>query len=336
MFFYFIHNTGGKTMRQKFYALFVLLVLSLGFLAGCGSTTEQAEDDQNTEGQTEQSEQAAFPVTIKDALDNEVVIEEEPKTIISLIPSNTEIIYALGLGEKVVGLTTNDTYPEETAEVEKVGDFNVDIEKVISLNPDIVFAHESAATTQEAGLQQMRDAGINVFIVNDAVNFEDVYKTIDTIGQLTGTTEDAEALTADMKATLEEIKEKAATVTEKKKVYIEISPAPEIYTVGKNTFMDVMLQTINAENAAGDLEGWPSIDQESVLERNPDVIITTYNYIEDPVGQVTSREGWSEITAVKNKQVVEVHPDLVNRPGPRIVEGVEELAKAVYPEVFNN
>lgn len=323
-------------MRQKFYALFVLLVLSLGFLAGCGSTTEQAEDDKNTEGQTEQTEQAAFPVTIKDALDNEVVIEEEPKSIVSLIPSNTEIIYALGLGEKVVGLTTNDTYPEETAEVEKVGDFNIDIEKVISLNPDLVFAHESAATTQEAGLQQMRDAGINVFIVNDAVNFEDVYKTIDTIGQLTGTTEDAEALTADMKAKLDEIKEKAATITEKKKVYIEISPAPEIYTVGKNTFMDVMLQTINAENAAGDLEGWPSIDQESVLERNPDVIITTYNYIEDPVGQVTSREGWSEITAVKNKQVVEVHPDLVNRPGPRIVEGVEELAKAVYPEVFNN
>jgi iron complex transport system substrate-binding protein len=323
-------------MRQKFYALFVLLVLSLGILAGCGSTTEKAEDETKTEGQTEQTEQAAFPVTIKDALDNEVVIEEEPKTLISLIPSNTEIIYALGLGEKVVGLTTNDTYPEETAEVEKVGDFNIDIEKVIALNPDLVFAHESAAVTQEAGLQQMRDAGINVFIVNDAVNFEDVYKTINTIGQLTGTTEDAEALTADMKAKLDEIKEKAATVTEKKKVYIEISPAPEIYSVGKNTFMDVMLQTINAENATGDLEGWPSMDQESVLERNPDVIITTYNYVEDAVGQVTSREGWSEITAVKNKQVVEVNQDLVNRPGPRVVEGVEELAKAVYPEVFNN
>ena len=323
-------------MRQKFYALFFLLVLSLGILAGCGNTTDKAEDKTNAEGQTEQTEKAAFPVTINDALDNKVVIEEEPKTLISLIPSNTEIIYALGLGEKVVGLTTNDTYPEETAEVEKVGDFNIDIEKVIALNPDLVFAHESSATTQEAGLQQIRDAGINVFIVNDAVNFEDVYKTINTIGQLTGTTEDAEALTADMKAKLDEIKEKAATVTEKKKVYIEISPAPEIYTVGKNTFMDVMLQTINAENAAGDLEGWPSIDQESVLERNPDVIITTYNYVEDPVGQVTSREGWSEITAVKNKQVVEVHPDLVNRPGPRIVEGVEELAKAVYPEVFNN
>lgn len=323
-------------MRQKFYALFALLVLSLGILAGCGSTTEKAKDETNTEGQTEQTEQAAFPVTIKDALDNEVVIEEEPQTLISLIPSNTEIIYALGLGEKVVGLTTNDTYPEETAEVEKVGDYNIDIEKVIALNPDLVFAHESAATTQEAGLQQIRDAGINVFIVNDAVNFEDVYKTIDTIGQLTGTTEDAETLTADMKAKLDEIKEKVATVTEKKKVYIEISPAPEIYSVGKNTFMDVMLQTINAENATGDLEGWPSIDQESVLERNPDVIITTYNYVEDAVGQLTSREGWSEITAVKNKQVVEVNQDLVNRPGPRVVEGVEELAKAVYPEVFNN
>ncbi|MFC0474075.1 ABC transporter substrate-binding protein [Robertmurraya beringensis] len=323
-------------MRQKFYALFALLVLSLGILAGCGSTTENTEENQNTEGQTEQTEKAAFPVTIKDALDNEVVIEEEPASIISLIPSNTEIIYELGLGDKVVGLTTNDTYPEETAEVEKVGDFNVDIEKVIALNPDLVLAHESSAASSEAGFQQMRDAGIKVFIVNDAVNFVDVYDTIGIIGQLTGTTEEAEALTADMKAKIEEIKEKAATVTEKKKVYIEISPAPDIYSVGKNTFMDVMLQTINAENATGDLEGWPSIDQESILERNPDVIIATYNYIEDPVGQLMAREGWADVSAIKNKQVVDVNPDLVNRPGPRVVEGVEELAKAVYPEVFNN
>ncbi len=323
-------------MRQKFYALFALLALSLGILAGCGSTTENAEDNQNTEGQTEQSEQAAFPLTLKDALDNEVVIEEEPKSIISLIPSNTEIIYELGLGDKVVGLTTNDTYPEETAEVEKVGDFNVDIEKVIALNPDLVLAHESSAASSEAGFQQMRDAGITVFIVSDAVNFEDVYDTIGIIGQLTGTTEEAEALTADMKAKIDEIKEKAAKVTEKKKVYIEISPAPDIYSVGKNTFMDVMLQTINAENATGDLEGWPSIDQESILERNPDVIIATYNYIEDPVGQLMAREGWADVSAIKNKQVVDVNPDLVNRPGPRVVEGVEELAKAVYPEVFNN
>lgn len=325
-------------MRQKFYALFALLALSLGILAGCGSTTEKAEDNQNKEGQTEQSEQqAAFPLTLTDALDNEVVIEEEPKTIVSLIPSNTEIVYELGLGEKVVGLSDYDNYPEETANVEKVGGMEFNVEKIVSLNPDIVLAHESSALAAEAGLTQLKDAGITVFVVNDAVNFEEVYETINLIGQMTGTTEEAEALTADMKAKLDEIKEKAATVTEKKKVFVEVSPAPDIYTPGKNTFMDIMLQVINAENASGDLDGWASIDQESIVERNPDVIITTYGYYsEDPVGQVTSREGWADVTAVKNKQVVDVHSDLVTRPGPRLVEGVEELAKAVYPEVFNN
>lgn len=325
-------------MRQKFYALFALLALSLGILAGCGSTSEEAQDNQNTEGQTEQSEQqAAFPLTLTDALDNEVVIEEEPKTIVSLIPSNTEIVYELGLGEKVVGLSDYDNYPEETANVEKVGGMEFNVEKIVSLNPDIVLAHESSALAAEAGLTQLKDAGITVFVVNDAVNFEEVYETINLIGQMTGTTEEAEALTADMKAKLDEIKEKAATVTEKKKVFVEVSPAPDIYTPGKNTFMDIMLQVINAENAAGDLDGWASIDQESIVERNPDVIITTYGYYsEDPVGQVTSREGWADMTAVKNKQVVDVHSDLVTRPGPRLVEGVEELAKAVYPEVFNN
>ncbi|MGS2780004.1 helical backbone metal receptor [Robertmurraya sp. GLU-23] len=325
-------------MRQKFYALFALLVLSLGILAGCGSTTENTEENQNTEGQTEQSEQqAAFPLTLTDALDNKVVIEEEPKTIVSLIPSNTEIVYELGLGEKVVGLSDYDNYPEETAKVEKVGGMEFNVEKIVSLNPDIVLAHESSALSAEAGLTQLKDAGITVFVVNDAVNFEEVYETINLIGQMTGTTEEAEALTTDMKTKLEEIKEKAATVTEKKNVFVEVSPAPDIYTPGKNTFMDIMLQVINAENAAGDLDGWASIDQESIVERNPDVIITTYGYYsEDPVGQVTSREGWTDVTAVKNKQVVDVHSDLVTRPGPRLVEGVEELAKAVYPEVFNN
>lgn len=322
-------------MQKKLYTLFLLVVLSLGVLAGCGSTTEKAEDSKNKEGQAETSEQAAFPVTIKDALDNEVVIEEEPKTLVSLIPSNTEIVYELGLGEKVIGLTENDNYPEVTAKVEKVGGFDLNIEKIISLNPDLVLAHESLGASAEPGLQQIEDAGITVLVINDAQDFEDVYDTISVIGKATGTTEKANQLTEEMETSLAEIKEKASTVGEKKSVFIEVSPAPDIFTPGKNTFMDVMLQAINAENASGDLEGWASLDQESIVERNPDVIVTTYGYYtENTVEQVISRDGWADVTAVKNKQVVDVHSDLVTRPGPRLVEGVEELAKAVYPEVF--
>ena len=118
-----------------------------------------------------------------------------------------------------------------------------------------------------------------------------------------------------------------------KKVYVEVDPS--LFTVGKNTFMDEMLTMIKAENIVKE-EGWPQLNQEAIIEANPDVIITTYGYYtENAVEQVLNREGWQDINAIKNKQVVDVHSDKVTRPGPRLVEGVEELAKAVYPDIFN-
>ena len=154
------------------------------------------------------------------------------------------------------------------------------------------------------------------------------------IGKATGTVEEAEKLVNDMKSKVEEIQEKAAAVKEEdmKKVYVEVDPS--LYTVGKNTFMDEMLTMIKAENIVKE-EGWPQLNQEAIIEANPDVIITTYGfYVENAVEQVLSREGWQDINAIKNKQVVDVHSDKVTRPGPRLVEGVEELAKAVYPDIF--
>ena len=116
---------------------------------------------------------------------------------------------------------------------------------------------------------------------------------------------------------------------------MEIAPAPDIYTTGNNTFMDEMLKVINADNVAGDQQGWIKVDQEAIIQKNPDVIITTYGYyVKDPAQQVLSRKGWENLNAVKNKQVIDVNSDLVDRPGPRVVEGVEALAKAIYPEVF--
>lgn len=118
---------------------------------------------------------------------------------------------------------------------------------------------------------------------------------------------------------------------------VEVSPSPEIYTTGKNTFMDEMLGIISADNVSGELDGWVKLDEESLIAANPDVIITTYGYYTgNPVKEVTGRNGWEDIKAVKNGDVYDVHSDLVTRSGPRLIEGVEELAKSVYPNVFDN
>ncbi|MCH1626419.1 ABC transporter substrate-binding protein [Ferdinandcohnia quinoae] len=325
---------------KKLYSLLFLLLLSFGLLTGCGDGKDKQvkEDDssKNTE-QVDQAETAAFPVTIKDALDNEVVIEEKPAKIVSLIPSNTEIAFELGLGDEIVGVSDFDNYPEEAAKKEKIGGMEFNVEKIISLSPDLVLAHESTALNSTEGLQQLRDSGIKVFVVDDAQSIDAVYESILMVGKATGTVKEAETTVKAMKEKLAEIESKIADIADKKVVYVEVGPAPENYTTGKNTFMDGMLTILKAENVAGDQEGWVIMDQEALLQKNPDVIITTYgDYVEDPIGQVMNRDGWQDVSAVKNKQVADVNSDLVTRSGPRIIEGIEELAKAIYPEIFKN
>ena len=312
----------------------ILAVLLL--LAGCGTSEEKkpVENNGSTEQQTEQVE-AAFPITITDAVDNEITLEEAPKTIVSMMPSNTEILFALGLNEEIVGVNDYDNYPEEALEKEKIGGMEFNVEKIVSMNPDIVFAHESGLGTGEAGLQQIRDAGVKVFVVKNAANFDETYSTIEQIGRATGKLEEAEKIVEDMKAKVEEVKEKVAKVETKKTVFVETSDVPEIYTPGKGTFMQEILDMVNAENIAADQEGWFKIDPEEIVNRNPDTIIVMYSYVPNIVESVKARDGFDSITAVKNNAVIQVDENLTSRTGPRLAEGLEEVAKAIYPEAFS-
>ncbi|MEH6905991.1 ABC transporter substrate-binding protein [Neobacillus drentensis] len=319
---------------KKLYSLLLVVLLTVGVLAGCAEKKDQVNEENKTSVEKKTAE-ITYPLTLTDATKTKVTIEKKPEKIVSLIPSNTEIVFALGLDKEVVGVTDFDNYPEAATKKEKIGGQEINVEKIISLKPDLVLAHASWASNAEAGLQQLKDAGIAVFVVNDAQNFDQVFDSIDMIGKATGETVKANEIISGMKEKLEDIKAKASEIKEKKKVLVEVSPAPEIYTSGKNTFMDQMLRLINAENIANDQEGWIKIDQEAMIKRNPDVIVTTYGYyVKNPVDQVLTRKGWETVNAVKNKHVVDVDSDRVTRTGPRIVEGVEDLAKAVYPDIF--
>ncbi|KIY23588.1 MULTISPECIES: ABC transporter substrate-binding protein [Mesobacillus] len=323
---------------KKWNAFLFALLLLIGSLAGCGSDNADKTKQENTNtAETAPQAEVTFPVVITDGTGQDVTIESKPEKIVSLIPSNTEIAYGLGLEEQIVGVSDFDNFPEQVAEKEKVGGMEFNVEKIISLKPDLVLAHASSAHTSEAGLQQLRDAGITVLVVNDATTFDQVYESISMLGTASGQKEKADAMIADMKNKTEEIQTKAQAIKEedRKSVFVEVSPAPEVYAAGKNTFIDEMLQIINAENTVTE-EGWPKLDSETIIKRNPDVIITTHGYYTpEPVKNVTSRKGWENITAVKENRVVDVHSDKVTRTGPRLTEGLEELAKAVYPDVFN-
>jgi iron complex transport system substrate-binding protein len=321
----------------KKWGLFSLVILfSMGIVAGCG-TQDQNSQAEETPISTENANGEQFPLTITDDANREVRIDAEPEKIVSIQASNTEIAFALGLGDKMIGVSDYDNYPAEALEIQKVGAQDINAELVLTLLPDLALVTDYHYKTHPETLQQFEDAGIAVIVVGSATSFEDVYSNIEMIGKATGTETEANKIITDMQQRLDKVKEKAAeSITNKKKVWVEVSPAPDIFTTGTNTFMHEMLQALQAVNAAEKHEGWVKLTEEEIVQLMPEVIITTYGYyVEKPRDQVLARAGWSEVPAVKNEQVFDVDNDTVTRPGPRLIEGVETLAKLIYPEVFN-
>ncbi|WP_203249142.1 ABC transporter substrate-binding protein [Sporosarcina beigongshangi] len=331
-----------RDLFQRWGLLSFVFVFMLVILAACGtdnSTDGAAKDDKIEEEPIEVVEEIveteAFPVTFTDDAGREVTLDSEPQTMVSVQASNTEILYALGVGDRLIGVSDYCNYPAEALSVQKVGAQDMDAELILSLLPDIIFVTTYHHDTHGNILQQFEDAGITVVVTGSATTFDDVYKTMDMIAQATGTSEKADEIIDDMKDRRVAVEEKAKGITDKKKVWVEVSPAPDIFTTGKNTFMHEMLEAINATNAAEEQDGWVKMTEEEIVQLNPDVIITTYGYyIDNPAEQVLSRDGWAEVTALKNEQVFDVDSDMVTRPGPRLIEGVESLAKIIYPEVF--
>lgn len=314
----------------SFLAAFMLL-----FVAACGTDKNQTNEAPKEQEQQVEQVKEAFPLTFTDDADREVTIESEPKSIVSIQTSNTEILYALGVGDRMVGVSDYCNYPPEALEVQKVGGQDMNAELILSILPDVAFVTTYHYENHADILKQFEDAGITVVVAGNAVSFEDVYKTMSMIAKAVGKADEGEKIIADMKERRTALEEKTKSITDQKKVWVEVSPAPDIFTTGKNTFMHEMLQIIHAENAAGDQEGWVKMTEEEIVQLNPDVIITTYGYyVDNPAEGVLAREGWAEVNAIKNKQVFDVDSDMVTRPGPRLIEGVETLAKTIYPEVF--
>ncbi|GKV66847.1 MULTISPECIES: ABC transporter substrate-binding protein [unclassified Sporosarcina] len=327
---------------KKFWQLLLTAMLAVLLLAACGNDKKEetpadsgqaTEDASSDQKQAEDTDGTNYPYTINDAAGEDITFESAPEKVISLIPSNTETLFGIGAGDKVIAVTENDDYPEEATKLDTVGDYNVNVEKVISLKPDAVFAHEMMMASSEEGLNQIREAGIPVIVVPTAETFDETYESIKVIGEIMDKNKEADQIVEDMKAKVEEIKTKAADITEKKRVFAETSDAPEIYAPGKNTFPQQFLEMINAENVVTE-DGWVMMSPETIVDENPDVILVMYSYVPDIIESVKKRDGFDTVTAVKEDQVVQVDENTTSRTGPRLADGLEAFAKAVYPEVF--
>lgn len=260
-----------------------------------------------------------------------VSFDKTPEKIVSLMPSNTEILFALESGGRIIAVSDYCNYPEETSDIPKLptGE-RLNIEAIIDLNPDVAIIGNM--TAMEDQVKQLEQAGVKV-IVTKANSLSETYEVIEMIGRVMDKDKEATKIVKNMKDGFEKIK-KDVEGKASNKVYVEVSPLEYgLWSCGQNTFIQELIDIVGAKNIFDDIEGWAAVSEEQVIDRNPDIILTTSSPltgIEDPVGEISTRQNWSRIEAVKNNKVVMLDADMMSRPGPRLLDVANELVKIIY------
>lgn len=275
---------------------------------------------------------SAEGLTVTDQVGRIVTFDTVPQRIISLAPGNTEILYALGLDDHIVGVSTYCDYPEAALEKPKIGGFSeVSIESVIALNPEVVFA---TGGVQNEVVKQLTDLGIKV-IVLDASRLDDVLAAIELAGLITGQVDQARDLVNQLRQRIEMIKlavEPWASVSPRQ-VFYEVWYDPPV-SVGPGSFIHDLIEIAGGTNLMADSDtAYPIANLENIIAADPDVIIYAHGAMS--TAQVAERDGWRQMEAVRRGRIIQIEDEnILVRPGPRIVEGLEALAKAIYPEAF--
>jgi iron complex transport system substrate-binding protein len=305
---------------KKVLALF----LAIGFVfmaTSCNKTTTTSSNTVSTN--------KSYKVI--DSRGKEITFEKAPEKIISLLPSDTEIIYALGVGDKLIAVDTYSNYPEDAKKKQQLDSGSkMNIEAIIGLKPDLVILGQMAQNVDQ--FKQLEDAGIKV-IVTQAGNIADTYKIIEMIGKTLNRGAKAIEIINGMEKDFATINGQVKN-NPPKKVYIEISPLQyKLWSCGKGTFQDELLTLVGATNIFSDISNWKEVSEEQVISRNPEIIITTVGPmygIADPIDEIKGRANWKKIDAVKNGKIFVTDSDAIQRPGPRLAIAAKDLVKIIY------
>jgi iron complex transport system substrate-binding protein len=277
----------------------------------------------------------AQPIELVDGLDRTVVLESPAQRVVSLAPSNTEILYAIGAGDQVVGRDDFSDYPKQAQDLPSIGgsfgDYN--LEAIVDLDPDLVLASELNTPEQ---VKAFEDLGLKVYLLSNPEQLEGMYQNLLTVAQLTGHDQQAAELVDSLKARVAAVDERLAEVSERPLVFYEIdSTDPNApYTAGAGTFINRLIERAKGENLGLVMDvPYGQVSLEELAVQDPDIIL-----LGDSVwGGVTvedaqQRSGWQDLSALQEGQVYPFDDNLVSRPGPRLVDGLEALADLLHPQ----
>jgi iron complex transport system substrate-binding protein len=271
-----------------------------------------------------------------DGLGNTIMLVDPAQKVVSLAPSNTEILYALEAGSQVVGRDEFSDYPEEAKSLPSVGgsfgEYNP--EAIVALKPDLVLAAE---INPPELVQSLTDLGLTVYYLKNPTTLEGMYDNLVTVGALVGRSDEAANLIDSLEARVTAVDQKLVGVADKPLAFYELdSTDPSApFTAGPGTFVDLLIQRAGGTSVGSTLgSAWAQISVEELISVDPDMILlgdSAYGISPESVGQ---RAGWDGITAVMEGKVYPFDDNLVSRPGPRLVDGYEQLAKLLHPELF--
>ncbi|MBF7096878.1 ABC transporter substrate-binding protein [Alkalibacter mobilis] len=318
-------------MKNKYVkrGIFTGILVLMMILAGCSTS-----DDGNSGNENGSGDESGFPMTITDTMGNEVTLDEAPQKIVSVSPTLTETLFAIGAGDKMIGRTEYCNYPEEVKDLPVIGGFSdPNTELIIDLEPDLVF---SSGMVPEEAMALLDSSGIKVLVI-DGKTVDQIEENITLLGKVLDVEDKAAEVIQDIEATRTEVKE-ALGDAEPKKVFVDLG---YYYSAGSGSFIhSIIVDELGAINIAADGEGeWPQISEELIVEKDPEVFIRNVNMGGGSEDEQIS-DSLKNITAVVEGNVVEiergtVNNDIMTRAGARVGETIRLFAEAIYPEIFN-
>lgn len=300
-------------LKNKILSLLLIVISTMTALSGCSNNNA---------------------VTMTDREGNNFKLPKKVNTIISTAPSNTEILAELGLSDKLIAI---DKYSADidgiNKDLPKIDFKNPDAETIVGLKPDIIIASGHNKTGGQDPFAAVKEAGIEVVYIPASSSIEDIYKDINFIAKVTGTEKKGDEIVNNMKDEINSIKTIGDTITNKKNVYFELGSTPALYSFGKNTFLNEMIEIAGAKNIFANENSWISPSAEAVIKANPDVILTN-EPTENAVNAVKNRDGFKDVNAVKENRIFAIDNDSSSRPSPNIIKALKQIAKAIYPEKY--
>ena len=296
------------------------MLWAIAVVAGCTTTAAPAEP--------------ATPVavavrTFTDDAGRSVRIEETPERIVALAPNLTEIVFSVGAGGALVGVSDFSDYPAEVQEIPTVGGFPLNIELIVSLEPDLVLA---AGITSLEDVAKLEALGMTVLYLNPT-DLEGVLESIRRVGEVVGRSQEAEDLVAGLQDRLDAIRDRAASVAIRPRVYYEIDPT--LYSGAPGSFTHELIVLAGGANIAADaVTPFPQLSAEEIIAADPEVIVFSHAKYGGTVAEIAGRPGWDGMTAVQRGAIHPIDPDLVDRPGPRLLDGLEAMAALLHPDLF--